>query len=96
LNKEEKMAVTVNIPTILRPLTDNQRRVELSGTTVRDIIENLEQQYAGIKEKLLAGEQVHRFINIYVNDDDIRFTQGLATPVREGDSMTILPSVAGG
>jgi MoaD family protein len=90
------MAVTVNIPTILRPLTDNQRRVELSGATVRDIIENLEQQYAGIKEKLLAGEQVHRFINIYVNDDDIRFTQGLATPVREGDSMTILPSVAGG
>ncbi len=90
------MAVTVNIPTILRPLTDNQRRVELSGATVRDIIENLEQQYTGIKEKLLAGEQVHRFINIYVNDDDIRFSQGLATPVREGDSMTILPSVAGG
>ncbi len=90
------MAITVNIPTILRPLTDNQRRVELSGATVQEIIENLEQQYAGIKEKLLSDGQVHRFINIYVNDDDIRFTEGLATPVQMGDSVTILPSVAGG
>ncbi len=90
------MAIIVNIPTILRPLTNNQRRVELCGATVQDIIENLEQQYAGIKEKLLSEGQVHRFINIYINDDDIRFTQGLATPVNDGDSMTILPSVAGG
>ncbi len=90
------MAITVNIPTILRPLTDNQRRVELSGATVQDIIENLEQQYTGIKEKLLADGQVHKFINIYVNDDDIRFSEGLATTVKEGDSVTILPSVAGG
>jgi MoaD family protein len=90
------MAITVNIPTILRPLTDNQRRVELSGATVQDIIENLNQQHVGIKEKLLADGQVHKFINIYVNDDDIRFTEGLATTVKEGDSVTILPSVAGG
>ncbi len=90
------MAITVNIPTILRPLTNNQRRVELSGSTVQDIIENLEQQYTGIKEKLLSDGQVHRFINIYVNDDDIRFTEGLATAVKEGDLVTILPSVAGG
>ncbi len=90
------MAITVNIPTILRPLTDNQRRVELSGATVQDIIENLEQQHTGIKEKLLADGQVHKFINIYVNDDDIRFSDGLATTVKEGDSVTILPSVAGG
>jgi MoaD family protein len=90
------MAITVNIPTILRPLTDNQRRVELSGATVQDIIENLNQQHVGIKEKLLADGQLHKFINIYVNDDDIRFTEGLATTVKEGDSVTILPSVAGG
>ena len=90
------MAITVNIPTILRPLTDNQRRVELSGATVQDIIENLEQQHTGIKEKLLDDGQVHKFINIYVNDDDIRFSDGLATTVKEGDSVTILPSVAGG
>lgn len=90
------MAVTVNIPTILRPLTNNQRRVELSGATVQEMIENLEQQYAGIKEKLLLDGQVHRFINIYVNDDDIRFSEGLATSLKAGDSVTILPSVAGG
>lgn len=90
------MAVTVNIPTILRPLTNNQRRVELSGATVQEMIENLEQQYAGMKEKLLLDGQVHRFINIYVNDDDIRFSEGLATSLKAGDSVTILPSVAGG
>lgn len=90
------MTITVNIPTILRPLTDNQRRVELSGATVQDIIDNLEQQHAGMKEKLLADGQVHNFINIYVNDDDIRFSEGLATAVKVGDSVTILPSVAGG
>lgn len=90
------MSITVNIPTILRPLTNNQRRVEISGTTVHEIIENLEQQYAGIKEKLLSDGQVHRFINIYVNDDDIRFSEGLTTAVKAGDSVTILPSVAGG
>jgi MoaD family protein len=90
------MAITVSIPTILRPLTNNQRRVEVSGATVHEIIERLEQQYTGIKEKLLAEGQVHRFINIYVNDNDIRFTEGLATAVADGDSLTILPSVAGG
>jgi sulfur-carrier protein len=93
---ENTMSITVNIPTILRPLTNNQRRVELSGATVQEMIENLEQQYAGIKEKLLLDGQVHRFINIYVNDDDIRFSEGLATSLKAGDSVTILPSVAGG
>ncbi len=90
------MSITVNIPTILRPLTNNQRRVEISGATVQEIIDNLEQHYVGIREKLLSEGQVHRFINIYVNDDDIRFTEGLTTAVKAGDSITILPSVAGG
>lgn len=90
------MTITVNIPTILRPLTHNQRRVELSGSTVHEIIDCLDQQYTGIKEKLLLDGEVHRFINIYVNDDDIRFTKGLETSVKTGDSVTILPSVAGG
>jgi molybdopterin synthase sulfur carrier subunit len=90
------MAITVNIPTILRPLTNNQRRVDVSGATVQEIIDSLEQSYTGMGAKLLADGQVHRFMNIYVNDDDIRFAEGLATPVKEGDSITILPSVAGG
>ncbi|NOQ36148.1 MAG: MoaD family protein [Methylococcaceae bacterium] len=90
------MSITVNIPTILRPLTQDQKRVEATGSKVSEIIEQLEQQYAGIKEKVMADDQVHRFINIYVNDDDIRFTEGLETAVKAGDSITILPSVAGG
>lgn len=90
------MAITVNIPTILRPLTDNQKRIEISGLNVLEIIEQMDLQYPGIRDKLLSGGQSHRFINIYVNDDDIRFTDGLATPLRDGDSITILPSVAGG
>ncbi len=90
------MSITVNIPTILRPLTGNQKRVEVAGASVLEAIEQMEQQYAGIKTKLLSDGQVHRFINIYVNDDDIRFSSGLATPLLDGDSLTILPSVAGG
>ena len=90
------MSITVNIPTILRPLTEDQKRVEATGSNVLEIIENMEQQYPGIKEKVIAENQVHRFINIYVNDDDIRFSEGLNTTLKAGDSLTILPSVAGG
>ena len=90
------MSITVNIPTILRPLTEDQKRVEATGSNVLEIIENVDQQYPGIKEKVIAENQVHRFINIYVNDDDIRFSEGLNTTLKAGDSLTILPSVAGG
>ena len=90
------MSITVNIPTILRPLTEDQKRVEATGSNVLEIIENVDQQYPGIKEKVIAENQVHRFINIYVNDDDIRFSEGLDTTLKAGDSLTILPSVAGG
>ena len=90
------MSVTVNIPTILRPLTQDRKRIEGTGQNVLEIIDSIDQQYPGIKEKVVADNQVHRFINIYVNDDDIRFSEGLSTPLKAGDSMTILPSVAGG
>jgi MoaD family protein len=90
------MPITVNIPTILRPLTGNQKRIEITGPNVLEIIEQMERQYPGVKDKLLAEGQAHRFINIYVNDNDIRFSDGLATPLQDGDSVTILPSVAGG
>jgi sulfur-carrier protein len=97
--KSEKgisMPVTVNIPTILRPLTDNQKRLTIAGFSVLEVIEHMEQRYPGVKEKLIAGGKAHRFINIYVNDDDIRFTNGLPTSLSDGDSLTILPAVAGG
>ena len=90
------MPITVNIPTILRPLTNGQKRIEISGFSVLEAIEQMERQYPGIKEKLMTGGKSHSFINIYVNDDDIRFGNGLLTHLRDGDSLTILPAVAGG
>lgn len=90
------MPVTVSIPTILRPLTHNQKRVEIAGFSVLEVIEQMDRQYPGVKEKLIAEGKAHRFINLYVNDDDIRFRDGLSTGLRDGDSLTILPAVAGG
>ncbi len=90
------MRVTVNIPTLLRPLANNQKRIEITGLNVLEVIDQIEQQYPGIKEKLVTEGQAHRFVNIYINDNDIRFSEGLSTSLQEGDSITILPAVAGG
>lgn len=90
------MRITVNIPTILRPLTNNQKRIEMTGLNVLEVIDQIEQQYPGVKEKLVTEGQAHRFVNIYINDNDIRFSEGLSTSLQDGDSITILPAVAGG
>ncbi|HEY8033981.1 MAG TPA: MoaD family protein [Methylobacter sp.] len=90
------MRITVNIPTILRPLTNNQKRIEITGLNVLEVIDRIEQQYPGVKEKLVTEGQAHRFVNIYINDNDIRFSEGLSTSLQDGDSITILPAVAGG
>jgi molybdopterin converting factor small subunit len=90
------MPVTVSIPTILRPLTRDQKRVEIVGFSVLEVIEQMDRQYPGVKEKLIAEGKAHRFMNLYVNDDDIRFKEGLSTSLRDGDSLTILPAVTGG
>jgi molybdopterin converting factor small subunit len=90
------MPVTVSIPTILRPFTRNQKRVEIAGFSVLEVIEQMERQYPGVKEKLIAEGKAHRFINLYVNDNDIRFGEGLLTGLQDGDLLTILPAVAGG
>jgi len=90
------MQITVNIPTILRPLTNDQKRIEITGLNVLEVIDQIEQQFPGVKEKLITEGQAHRFVNIYVNDNDIRFSDGLSTTLQDGDSITILPSVAGG
>ena len=90
------MSVSVIVPTLLRPLTDGQKQVQAQGDTVRHIIEHLDSRYPGIKASMVKDDQVHRFVNIYVNDDDIRFADGLATPIRPGDQLTVLPAVAGG
>ena len=91
------MAIDVRIPTILRPYTGGERSVDGNGSTVSAVIEDLEGRFAGIRERLVdeAGG-VRRFVNIYVNDEDVRFSGGLDTAISDGDSVTILPAVAGG
>jgi sulfur-carrier protein len=90
------MPVAVSIPTILRPLTNNQKRIETTGASILEIINQIDAQYPGVKDRLMVDGKVHRFVNIFVNDNDIRFASDLATPVRDGDHITILPAVAGG
>jgi molybdopterin converting factor small subunit len=90
------MAVTVSIPTILRTHTDGQKSVEASGTTLAEIIDNLEANHAGLKQRLVKEGALHRFVNVYVNDEDVRFSGGLDAAVADGDTVTILPAVAGG
>ncbi|MBN3509665.1 MULTISPECIES: MoaD/ThiS family protein [Mycobacteriaceae] len=90
------MAVTVSIPTILRPHTDGQKRVSASGDTLQAVIADLEANYSGISDRLVDNGKLHRFVNIYVNDEDVRFSGGLDTTIADGDSVTILPAVAGG
>lgn len=90
------MAITVRIPTPLRTLTQGKDEVEASGKTVRDIIENLEKNYPGLRERLLDDKGVRRFVNIYQNEEDIRFLDNLDTAVKDGDSISIVPAIAGG
>lgn len=90
------MTVIVSIPTILRPHTGGEKRVSAAGDTLAAVLRDLESNYAGISERLVDGGKLHRFINIYVNDEDVRFSGGLATEIADGDSVTILPAVAGG
>ncbi|MDP9168633.1 MAG: MoaD/ThiS family protein [Actinomycetota bacterium] len=90
------MAVTVSIPTILRTHTGGAKRVDATGGTLQAVIDDLESKYSGITERIVDGDKLHRFVNVYVNDEDVRFSGGLATEVSDGDSVTILPAVAGG
>ncbi len=90
------MAVTVSIPTILRTHTGGQKSVEASGSTLAEVIDNLEDNHGGLKQRLVKEGSLHRFVNVYVNDEDVRFAGGLDAAVKDGDTVTILPAVAGG
>jgi molybdopterin converting factor small subunit len=90
------MTIEVRIPTILRPYTKDQKSVQAEGASLSAVISNLDSQYAGIAERLLENGALRRFINIYVNDEDVRFLGSLEAQVKDGDSITILPAVAGG
>jgi sulfur-carrier protein len=91
------MAVEVRMPTILRKYTAGEKAVEGSGGTVREVIEDLEGRYPGVRGAVVTDSgDLHRFINMYLNDEDIRFIGSLETPVSDGDVISILPAVAGG
>ncbi|MBA3906516.1 MAG: MoaD/ThiS family protein [Pseudonocardiales bacterium] len=90
------MAVTVSIPTILRTHTGGEKAVEAKGGTVAEVIDDLESRHSGIKDRLITNGSLHRFVNIYVDDEDVRFAGGLEAPVQESSTLTILPAVAGG
>ena len=90
------MAVNVSVPTILRTHTGGEKTVEAKGATVAEVIDDLESRHPGIAARLVKDGKLHRFVNIYVNDEDVRFSGGLDTEISDGDSVTILPAVAGG
>ena len=91
------MAVKVRVPTPLMKLTDNQSEVMAEGATISEILNNLESQFAGIKERICDEKGApRRFINIYLNEEDIRFLEGESTAVKDGDEISIIPAIAGG
>ena len=91
------MSVKVRIPTPLQKLTNNQTEVESSGATVTELLEQLNRQYPGLKERLCdESGKLRRFVNVFVNEEDIRFLQMDATPLKDGDEVSIIPAIAGG
>jgi molybdopterin synthase sulfur carrier subunit len=91
------MSITLRIPTPLRKLTDGRETIETEGANVGDLLNSVETIYPGLKERICDETgQVRRFVNIYVNDEDIRFLQDQATAVKSGDEVSIVPAIAGG
>ena len=90
------MAVQVSIPTILRSYTDGAKSVEGSGGTLAELITDLDARHPGLGDRLLDDGKLRRFVNVYLNDEDVRFTGGLETTLADGDKVTVLPAVAGG
>ncbi|MCY9782337.1 MoaD family protein [Nocardiopsis sp. EMB25] len=90
------MAIEVRIPTILRNLTNDAKVVEGSGDTLGALVKDLDSRYPGIGEKLVDNGKLRRFVNVYLNDEDVRFVGGLEAELSDGDNVTVLPAVAGG
>ena len=91
------MAVTVRIPTPLQRLTNGQGEVACEGTTVTELLADLERRHPGIKERICDERgKLRRFVNVFVNEEDIRFLQGDQTAVKDGDDVSIIPAIAGG
>jgi molybdopterin synthase sulfur carrier subunit len=91
------MSVVVRIPTPLRKMTQNEAEVSAEGSDIASLIDNLENNYPGIKDRICDDQgEIRRFVNIYLNDEDIRFLQGQSTNLADGDEVSIIPAIAGG
>ncbi|GAA3547895.1 MoaD family protein [Nocardioides daeguensis] len=90
------MAIEVRIPTILRTYTGGEKAVNADGATLSALIDSLEANHPGIKDRLIEGADLRRFVNIYINDEDVRFIGSLEAALSDGDQVVILPAVAGG
>ena len=90
------MAIQVHIPTPMRQHTDGAATVETSGATVKAVLDDLGRKHPGIVDRLFDNGQVRRFVNIYLNDEDVRYLENLDTEVKDGDELSIIPAVAGG
>lgn len=90
------MAIEVRIPTILRNYTGGAKSVEGSGDTLAGLLADLGERYSGLQERLVDDSGLRRFVNVYLNDEDIRYLDNLTTPVKDGDELSIIPAVAGG
>ena len=91
------MAVQVRIPTVLRKHTEGEKQVEGAGETLADLFTDLDERHPGLRGGLVTDNgELHRFVNVYVNDEDVRFLGAISTPLSDGDVVTILPAVAGG
>jgi len=91
------MAVEVRIPTILRSYTGGEKAVQGQGDTLSALLDDLDSRHGGLRGRLVTDQgALHRFVNVYVNDEDVRFLGGLQTALADGDSVTVLPAVAGG
>ena len=90
------MSIQVHIPTPMRQHTGGQAVVQASGGTVQAVLDDLSKSHPGITSRLFENGQVRRFVNLYLNDEDVRYLDNLATPVKDGDELAIIPAVAGG
>lgn len=90
------MAVEVRLPAVLRRYTDGNAVVEAEGENLEELIADLDAKYPGIGDQLVSDGDLHRFVNVYINDEDVRYLGKLAAPIKDGDVVSILPAVAGG
>jgi sulfur-carrier protein len=90
------MAIEVRIPTILRTYTGGEKAVSGDGGTLADVLVDVDSRHPGLRDRIVDEKGLRRFVNVYVNDEDVRFMGGLQTAVKDGDTVTVLPAVAGG